>query len=234
MENIVRFMKGKKKGYIGYDAYGKVILARNEVQIGYYKISNIEEREKVILVDAERIPYDYFPDITYNEFLDVLKYNGFKIGFIEDFHYVRGNYESDDHLVFAYDVETHIVIVAQSWKNGKSFNSIDVYCPGMNCFDVRSKLFSNGNSSICVFNLCYEDVLNKNKGAFHIFKENMDGIKDNNYKGYNSISLWNYSEQSDNTEEFFNRSCQKIKRADRKDMFELFAQSKTMMKALNS
>lgn len=30
MENIVRFMKGKKKGYIAYDANGKIILARNK------------------------------------------------------------------------------------------------------------------------------------------------------------------------------------------------------------
>lgn len=28
MENIVRFIKGKKKGYIGYNSDGKVILAR--------------------------------------------------------------------------------------------------------------------------------------------------------------------------------------------------------------
>ncbi len=233
MENIVRFMKGKKKGYIAYDANGKIILARNKVEAGYYRLSNIEEREKVILADAERIAYDYFPDITYKEFLEVLNYNGFKIGFIEDFHYVCGDYESDDHLVFAYDMETHIVIVAESWENGKTFNSIDVYCPGMNCFHVKSRLFSSGSGLISIFNLCNEDVFNRNKGAIHIFKDNMDSIEDNNYKE-DSISLWNYSEKSDCTEEFFNRCRQKIKRADRKDMLELFSQSKIMLKALNS
>lgn len=129
-------------------------------------------------------------------------------------------------------METHIVIVAETWENGKTFNRIDVYCPGMNCFRIKSRLFSNGNGSSSVFNLCYGDVFNKNKGAIHILKENMDGIEDNNYKE-TSISLWNYSEQSDSTEDFFNKCRQKIKRADRKDMLELFAKNKIMMEALN-
>ena len=74
-DNIVRFQKGKK-GIIAHNDNGKIILSKNKsVKEGYYKLSNIEEKDNVILADAQRVPYDYFPDITYNEFLNVLKFN---------------------------------------------------------------------------------------------------------------------------------------------------------------
>lgn len=234
MNDIVRFVKGKKRGYIGYDSNGKIILSRNAVKCGYYKLSNIEEKEKVILADTERVPYDYFPDITYKEFLDVLKYNGFKIGFIEDFHYTCGNYIGDDHMIFAYDMKTHIIIVAESWNSGKYFNKIDVYCPGLGFLNAKNKLFSHGSCAMSIFNLVRHDITDKNIGVIHTIKDTMsDIIKDGKNIYKESISLWNYSEKR-HDEEFFNKSRQKIKRADRKDMIELFKQSELMMVALNS
>ena len=236
--NIVRFHKGKKKGFIAYDNNGKIILSRDKsVKEGYYKLSNIEERDNVILADTQRVPYDYFPDITYNEFLDVLKSNGFKIGFIEDFHYVYDDYEGDDHLVFAYDMKTHIIVVAESFDSGMCFNLIHTYCPGMSIFNLlRSRLISHGDSQMTVLDLTRDDIYNKNLGAIHAIKNDMEGIVERDENIYKQpINLRNYSEPQFTIDTDFIDECKKkIKRADRADMIKLFSQSESMMKALNS
>lgn len=235
VNNIVRFIKGKK-GTIGYNENGKIILSRKNVSIGYYKLSNIIEKEKVILADTERIPYDIFPTITYNEFLNVLKYNGFSIGFIEDFCYTCGDYTSNEHLIFAYDIETHIIIVAETWAGEKSFNTIDIYCPGMSIFHINPalKLPFCGNASMTIFRINDNDIWNKNLGIIHLMKNNMRYIVENQKNIYkDTISLWNYSEKLESLKDF-EESRKKIKQANRKDMIELFKDSKLMMKALNS
>lgn len=234
--SIVRFEHGKKGNFIGHTEEGKVILSRNKADAGYYELSNVEEKETVIVANTKKVPYDYFPGITYDEFLDVLRYNGFKIGFVEDFHHVNGNYTGDDHLVFAYDMDTHIIIVAESWDSGRTFNSIEVYCPGIDAFKVKTKLFSHGSGDLAVFNLVYTDIFYQNKGVIHMLKENMHEIVEagkNVYTENHIISLWNNSEDSD-AENFYEKSREKIKRADRSDMLKLFAHADLMLAALNS
>ena len=238
--DIMRFSKGKKENIIGHREDGKIILSRNHVkEPGYYKLNNPEEREYVILADAERVPYDYFPEISYEEFLKVLEYNGFKIGFIEDFKY---NYSDDrvtnEHMIFAYDMETHMVIVAETWDNGNCFNSIEVYCPGMNCYEgsMKSRLFSKGNDLETTFTLCFHDIYNKNMGVIHLLKRDMRPIVErgeNIFKDNISISLWNYAENGAGDKDFFDKCARKINLANRDDMLELFSQSKWGMKALN-
>lgn len=239
--DIMRFSKGKKKNIIGHREDGKIILSRNHVkEPGYYKLNNPEEREYVILADAERVPYDYFPEISYEEFLKVLEYNGFKIGFIEDFKYNHSDDRvTNEHMIFAYDMETHMVIVAETWENGKCFNSIEVYCPGMNCFDgaMRYRLFRHGNSLGTMFSLCSDDVACKNLGVIHSLKKDMQPIVErgeNIFKGKFSISLWNYAENGSGDKDFFDKCARKINLANRDDMLELFSQSKWGMKALNT
>ena len=237
---IVRFREGKKKNIIGHREDGKIILSRNDVKPGYYRLHNEEEKERVILTDAERVPYDYFPEISYEEFLKVLEYNGFKIGFIEDFKY---NYSDDritnEHMIFAYDMETHMVIVAETFDNGNCFNSIEVYCPGMNCYDgaMRHRLFRHGSSLGTTFSLCSDDVVCKNLGAIHSLKKDTQPIVErgeNIFKGKFSISLWNYAEEGSDEKDFYDRCARKINLADRDDMLELFSKSEWGMKALNS
>lgn len=233
MNNIVRFIK--KKNFIGYTDNGKVILSRNnDATTGYYKLRNIEEKENVIIADTERIAYDYFPNIDYNEFLNALNYNGFKIGFIEDFHYPSNVSTEVDHLIFAYDMETHMVIVAETINSGRDFNRIECYCPGMNFFNVGSRIASHGNSSMTIFSLLKEDIFNKNEGIIHNLKNNMKSIVEageNIYK--DDIHLWNVAEDM-RTVEDFETSRKKIKCANREDMITLFEKSDIMMKALNS
>ena len=234
--SFVRFEKGKKENFIGHTEEGKVILSRNEADAGYYELSNIAEKETVIVANTKKVPYDYFPGITYEEFLDVLQYNGFKIGFIEDFHRENGDYSGDDHLVFAYDLNTRIIIVAESWDSGRTFNSIEVYCPGIDAFKVKTRLFSHGSGDLAVFNLVYTDIFYQNIGVIHMLKENMKAIVEagkNVYRGNHIISLWNNSEDSD-AENFYEKSREKIKLADRNDMIKLFSNADLMLAALNS
>ena len=234
--SVVRFEQGKKGNFIGHTEEGKVILSRNKADAGYYELSNIEEKETVIVANTKKVPYDYFPDITYDEFLDVLQYNGFKIGFIEDFHHVNGDYTGDDHLIFAYDMDTHIIIPAESLDSGRTFNSIEVYCPGIDAFKVKTRLFSHGSEDLAVFNLVYTDLFYQNIGVIHMLKESMQTVVEagkNVYKGKQTISLWNNSEDSD-AENFYDKSREKIKRADKSDMLKLFAHADLMLAALNS
>lgn len=234
--SVVRFEQGKKGNFIGHTEEGKVILSRNKADAGYYELSNIEEKETVIVANTKKVPYDYFPDITYDEFLDVLQYNGFKIGFIEDFHHVNGDYTGDDHLIFAYDMDTHIIIAAESLDSGRTFNSIEVYCPGIDAFKVKTRLFSHGSEDLAVFNLVYTDLFYQNIGVIHMLKESMQTVVEagkNVYKGKQTISLWNNSEDSD-AENFYDKSREKIKRADKSDMLKLFAHADLMLAALNS
>lgn len=232
-DNIVRFQKGKK-GIIAHNDNGKIILSKNKsVKEGYYKLSNIEEKDNVILADAQRVPYDYFPDITYNEFLNVLKFNDFKIGFVENYHFIYDGYKENEYMIFAYDMKTHIIIVAESTDSGTYFNSIHVYCPGMSIFhSPQSKLFSHGDCQMTVLDLTREDVYDKNLGAIHTIKNDMENIVERGENIYKQpINLRNYSEMdTDSVDE----TKQKIKRADREDMIALFFQCETMMKALNS
>lgn len=231
MNNIVRFIK--KKNFIGYTDNGKVILSRNnDATIGYYQLRNIEEKENVIIADTERIVYDYFPNIDYNEFLNALNYNGFKIGFIEDFHYPSNVSTAVDHLIFAYDMETHMVIVAETINSGRDFNRIECYCPGMNFFNVKSRMAIYGNSEKTVFSLLREDIFNKNEGIIHNLKNNMKHIVkagENIYK--DDICLFNAAE---NKNIDFEAIRKKIKFANREDMIKIFEKSAVMLKALNS
>ena len=231
--DIVRFTKSKK-GIAAHTEVGKVILARHNVkEPGYYKITNLEEKEKVILCDAERVVYDYYPEITYKEFLDALKENGFKIGFIEDFKYDG----VDEQLVFAYDLETRMCIVAETWNRDNTFNSINVWMPGENAFDnTRNKMFSQGNSGCSVFSLTFYDVSYQNEGVLHRYKKYVNEYLAcrNFYPENESISLWNMAENrvDDNTDEQFLKYRQKIRRADREDMKYIFEGCKTMLDAL--
>ena len=83
-----------------------------------------------------------------------------------------------------------------------------------------------------VLDLTREDVYDKNLGAIHTIKNDMENIVERGENIYKQpINLRNYSEMdTDSVDE----TKQKIKRADREDMIALFFQCETMMKALNS
>ena len=87
-----------------------------------------------------------------------------------------------------------------------------------------------------MFNLVYTDIFYQNIGVIHTLKENMQTIVEagkNVYTENHIISLWNNSEDSD-AENFYEKSREKIKRANRDDMIKLFVHADLMLAALNS
>lgn len=54
-DDIILFVKGNNERPIGYTLSGKVILCKNDITLGYAKVKSVEEREKVILVEAENV-----------------------------------------------------------------------------------------------------------------------------------------------------------------------------------
>lgn len=237
--DVIRFFRGKKDKIVSFTTGGKVIFSRDrKIKPGYYRVSNIEDREKTILVSTERVAYDYYPEIDYKEFKEVLKNLGFKIGFEEDFDYIVPIDQTLRHekMLFAYNLDNNVVVVAESFDNQGTFNSIEVYCPGMNCFSVRSRLFKMGGSTHSVFDLACCDACNKNLGIMHMILNVMQDIVDrgaNHFGESDTISLWNYVEgRNDYSEEFFLKMRQKINRADRNDMLKVFDGCKLMLEAL--
>ena len=88
------FIKGRNERPVGYTTLGKVILCKNDITLGYVKVKSVEEREKVILVEAENILYDYYKEMGYKEFLKLLSIFNFKIGY--DLPFVYSYYKEKD------------------------------------------------------------------------------------------------------------------------------------------
>lgn len=240
MNDIVRFTKGNKNDFIARNNSGKIILSKNRIRKeGYYKITDSEETEKYILANTKRIPYDYYPEIDYDEFLKVLDVNGFKIGFIEDFHYKSDVHEGNEHLIFAYDLSTNLIIVAETWNNGESMINIHLYCPG---YTHHNKLTVKQINDTSVLRLDTDDIYDshKNIGIIHMMKYHMDKFSSSGKNTYNnvSISLWNYSESivqnmsNNKFIDFYSKTLEKINRADKDDMLKLFKGNSIMLEAL--
>ena len=193
--DIVLFLEGRDNKLIGHNQMGKVIIPVNNINRGYGKITKIiKNADKFILVEAENVVYDYYDDITYEEFKKVLIKQGYKIGFDREF---ETEYEyGTEHQIFAYDINTGIVIVAETFYGSKTFNSIEVYCPNTNGLYCRDKMLSRGSSIITVFDLCYN------------YRRGINALKEiKKYCNINSNSpiweneepsLWTYADKSNN------------------------------------
>lgn len=152
-DEIILIQNGKNNSLISYTEFGKVIIVVNNPSItcGYARVDKVvKEADKYILVEAENIIHDYYDTISYNELKNVLKLHGYKIGFDRPF---ETGYKFDYQLL-AYNPSNGVVIVAETYYGGKSFNSIKVYCPNV-CVSTRPPCFSMGDSSMCVLDLCY-------------------------------------------------------------------------------
>jgi hypothetical protein len=153
LDDIILIQPGKNESFISYTEFGKVIIIVNcpDIKIGYAKVTNvIKESEKFIMVEAINIAYDYYNDIGYDEFIEVLKLLNYKIGFERPFQSDYGN----DYQLLAYNVDTGIVIIGETYYGGKTFNSIKVHCPNV-CATTRLPCFSMGNVNMSILDLCY-------------------------------------------------------------------------------
>lgn len=213
--------------------FGKYVIPShqyiNNVNTGYYILSNVVDKGDCLIADTRKVPYDYYEGIDLREFLDVLEYNGFKIGFNDKFK----GYDNFEHQIFAYHLPTRMIINALTCRG--DLDRVEVSCPGLKCNFEVDPLIYRQTESMTVFNIAhYESLPNDNEGIIHILKKYMEkSVTDGTNFYKEGISLWDYSEYPCTIEDFKNMQ-KKIKRANRDDMLELFDQCDEMLEALNS
>jgi len=153
--DTILLVPGQRNRVIGHTLEGKIILPTNRVKAGYAKILTLEDKEKCILCKMENVVKDYYYKITYEEFLEVLKLNGYTIGFDIPF---ESPYEyGEERQIFAYNLNINTVIVAETFFGSKTFNSINIYCPNMNIFELMKWNISyHGSVNMSVLDLCHE------------------------------------------------------------------------------
>lgn len=162
-ENIRLFKEGKpdKHGnnrYVAFTDEGKVIISEKPISTGYYTITRMRELPKCIIAE-ELVPVncDYYPEIGYSRFRELLLERGYKISFEMPFKYKNPLDEAfhDEMRLVAFSRELNMVIVADTIYDQTKFNSINCYCYGVNGLYGGSILFSMGSSTCCVMDLTY-------------------------------------------------------------------------------
>lgn len=107
--------------------------------------------------------------------MEVLKVNGYKIGFDISFEH-EGH---EERQVLAYNLNYNTIIVAETYR--QSFNSINVYCPNLSVFTFFKSIFSHGGGNLSVLEIHKEmEKVKREKGI--CWAESED------------ISLWNYAD----------------------------------------
>lgn len=160
------FKKGKKDRYVSYLETGKVIIGSNCTSEGFYKLTDINERENVVIAKVVKCLYDYYEGMSYKDFKDLLLERGYKFAFEQPFqrkYHVSGEGEksTDEMRLVVYNSDLHMIIVADTIYSMKAFNTIDCYCYGANGLKLsRQRLFSHGSYRCAIFDLCYSYYYN--------------------------------------------------------------------------
>lgn len=181
------FKKGKKDRYVSYTDLGKVIIGDNCKSEGYYNLTEVTEKETVIIAKVKKYLYDYYDEMTYEDFKELVLERGYKLAFEQPFqrkYHMSGEDDkcTDEMRLVVYNKDLNMIIVADSINSMSLFNSVCCYCYGVNGnYLVKNKLFSHGSSNLTVFDLtysysygisrplhrvesyCYEDTLSKIK-----------------------------------------------------------------------
>lgn len=183
---------GNKGKMVSFTSYGKVIIVNGDnIKPGYVEVLEAEEREKCYIVKAKNIIYDTYADMSYASFLEILKVNNFKIGFILPFKY-EGKTESQ---IFAYNMETGILINAETFDNRKTFNEIAVYVPNVDGLKLgtRVKGLVQSSCDMAVFDIANKDnVTLKWLVGFAKTKQNTNK---NIWQENCTPQLWNYADR---------------------------------------
>ena len=202
-DDIILFVKGNNERPIGYTLSGKVILCKNDIALGYAKVKLVEERKKVILVEAENVLYDYYNGMNYNDFLKLLQIFNFKIGY--DLPFIYHSYEGRDengnkiyvdkneHQIFAYNLDYNVVIVAETWNNSNTFNSIEIYCPNINGHKIGDIMLRSGTSKMALFDITFYVY---HIPPLHYIMKKMQMVS-KEWPKNESICLWHYADERD-------------------------------------
>lgn len=185
--DIVLIKEGKDDKLIAHTELGKIIIPINELKCGYAKITEIVRiAEKYILVKAENVVKDYYHNISYEEFKEVLKINGYTIGFDRPF---ETKYEyGTEHQILAYNISNGVIIVAETFFGSKTFNSIKVYCPNVNGIGRRIPMMSSASSTMTILDLCYGKNISFPIEWINTF------VQDKNWNSRDDINLWTYAD----------------------------------------
>lgn len=192
----VVFFEGKNNKPVAYTWFGKVILCKHKIPLGYAKVLTVEDKGNCYLITAEHTVKDVYSGIDYDDFLQALAPHGFVLGFDKIFeadHYGEGI--KTEHQIFAFNPKNKVVIVANSFTTGgrQKFNTIEAYCPGLNIFayhNSRNSLVSHGSALLTVFDL--------ERGYGHSdllvwVNKQMEGV-DSTWPSKEYPSLWTYED----------------------------------------
>lgn len=153
---VYYFKKGKKDRYVSYTDLGKVIIGSNCNSAGYYNLTEVTEKETVIIAKVVKCLCDYYDGISYEDFKKLVLEKGYKLAFEQPFINREGKKSTDEMRLVVYSEKLHMIIVADTINSMLTFNSIKCYCYGVNgLFLVGLRIFSHGNSDLAVFDLIY-------------------------------------------------------------------------------
>lgn len=187
---VVLVKEGKGKRPVAFTFEGKVILFKNSVKLGFARITSIIDKGNCFLCEAENIVKDYYQDIPYEEFLEVLKLKEYKIGFDIPFKYK----EYEERQLLAYNLDYNTIIIANTFKG--NFNSINVYCPNLPIFTFFRSLFSHGGGNLSVLELCHSGNISFPLECIHEEMEKVKKEKGVKWAESEDISLWTYADPS--------------------------------------
>lgn len=161
-DGVLFFKEGKsgkdgKPRFISYTLEGKVIIGEGCEKSGYYNYESLEDKLKCVIARGLKpVNYDYYPEIGYDEFKDLLLQRGYIISFEMPFKYQSPSkeYLIDEMRLVAFNKKYNMVIVADSFCNKSRFNSIECYCYGLRVAIRRPMMFM-GSGTYSVFDLTY-------------------------------------------------------------------------------
>lgn len=229
--DIVLLSPGRDNHPVGFNNHSKVILPTNEVELGYAKVLELLEKDTYYLCTLENVIQDFYPQISYSEFLKALAYQGYKIGF--DMHFDSKTTHSKEHEILAYNLNYNTVIVATTKNNGAAFHSVEVYCPNLNGFKKYWNITAQGSINLAILDLCSPRLFEPH--ILEKINEKMEKIK--NDKGVQwpqteSIKLYTYADLKEaqnpiTQEELWNKTITRYYYAS-KEMDNIFKDCKKM------
>lgn len=194
--------RNNRRKIVGYDALGKVVIARNgdTVKPGFAKVKNIVEKDKCYIADMENVAYDYYEGIPLPELQQALAGMGFVLEYAEDID------DKNQFLVYA-NLTGGEMVAIETWGDyDNEYNTIDVYIPtedGLR-FSGSDRLgFTNGTQKLCCFNAVFSEV----DYPIHAI---MDcSSRSRNWNGH-TPNLWHYKEMKNCSKEEYIRVAKKI------------------------
>lgn len=214
INEVYFFKKGKNNRYVSFTDYGKVIIGLTCDSEGFYKIKDISERESAILaVKVEKCLYDYYSDIGYDNLKELLLQRGYKLAFEQPFNRISKNIKTNEMRLVMYNLDLHMIVVADTIFNMEKFNSVRCYCYGVNMQRgfIRNRMAEMGYYNCIVFNL-------ENSNRYDLCLLNkVEEYCDRGFNGKipkcNAPSGWVYSDtidvnaddESENSYEFYAR-----------------------------